>query len=184
MAAKESEGISKGRYVFYICIILASIVIVYLFLFRGMNFFLVPSSSMEPTLHPRDYIVTFRESSYYRGDIVVLKDPLNEGEFLVKRIVGVNGDTIEITGGALYINDSYASEPYTKEPMQFSFGAMTVGPGDVFVLGDNRNNSEDSVTWKKPASLKAVIGKVCYIYNPINRMGSVDSFPLTNAEGR
>lgn len=168
-----------AAYVALVCVLY----ILYLFVWQGMRFFLVPSDSMEPTLLSRDYLVSFRQTEYRRGEIVVIKDPEEEGNFLVKRIVGVGGDTIEIQGGALFLNGKYASEPYMKEPMEFAFDLMTVPRGEVFVLGDNRNKSEDSVTWKRAIPLSDVVGKVYAIYNPISRMGGVRSYPLTNVDG-
>ncbi|MBN2311729.1 MAG: signal peptidase I [Candidatus Hydrogenedentes bacterium] len=190
MAFRESKGgqagITKARYVAYITIIACSAVLIYFFGFRGMRFFLVPSASMEPTLYAHDYLLTLTEGEYARGDIVVLEDPNEPKSYLVKRIVGVAGDTLRIEGGALFINDHYASEPYIREPMIFEFDPnppLTVKPGEVFVMGDNRNDSEDSVTWERAVPLESVVGRVVLIYNPISRMGPVKAFPLTNVAG-
>jgi len=169
----------KGRMAVYVIILVIAAFIAYLAAFRDLSMFLVPSGSMEPTLYSRDYLITLAEDLYRRGDIVVIRDPADPKSFLVKRIVGLPSDRVEILGGALFINDQYASEPYVKEPMEFGFGPYTVPDGDVFVLGDNRNNSEDSVTWKRAVPASTIIGKVRFIYNPISRMGPVDSFPLT-----
>lgn len=182
---KREEGTrSAGTYAAYVVIILFAAVFIYLRIFRGMDFFLVPSSSMEPALMPGDYLVTFDQAPYQRGDIVVLKPPIEEEAFMVKRIVGVPGDTIEIEGGCLFINGEYASEPYLPEPMQFSFSPpYEVEPGHFFVMGDNRNNSEDSATWRKTVPSEDVLGQVTYIYSPMDRMGRVKSYPLTSLAG-
>ncbi len=108
---KGSTEISPGRYAAYIVILCVSVVLIYLFAGRGMRFFLVPSSSMEPTLLRRDYLVTLREGAYHRGDIVVIEDPEDKKGYLVKRIVATQGDTLAIDGGALFLNGKYASEP-------------------------------------------------------------------------
>lgn len=186
MAAKSDSDrtrLGRGRTAVYIAILVIAAVIGYLAVFRDLSMFLVPSGSMEPTLLSRDYLMTLAEDAYRRGDIVVINDPADSKSFLVKRIVGLPLDTIEIQGGALFINDLYASEPYVKELMEFVFGPYTVPDGHVFVLGDNRNNSEDSVTWKKGVPANTIIGMVRFIYSPINRMGPVDSFPLTTIAG-
>jgi len=182
---KREEGKrSASTYAAYVLILLFAVVFVYLRIFCGMDFFLVPSSSMEPTLKPGDYLVTFKQSTYHRGDIIVLKPPVEESGLLVKRIVGVAGDTVEIEGGCLFLNGEYASEPYLPEPMEFSFNPpYEVEQGHVFVMGDNRNNSEDSATWRKTAPIKNILGKVTYIYSPMDRMGRVRSYPLTNVSG-
>lgn len=190
----EQRQISRVRYTFYIFIICCSVVICYLGFVRGMRFFAVPSDSMEPTLYRGDYLLTLSESEYHRGDIVVLKDPTEAGN-LVKRIVGVGGDRVSIQAGALFINNQYASEPYIKEPMVYEvFPPVVVPAGHIFVLGDNRNDSQDSSYWaiakdnpSVPDALRVdptipvedIIGKVRYIYLPGSRRGPVRSFPLS-----
>lgn len=164
----------------YVAIILLSVVVCYLGFVRGMRFFLVPSESMEPTLLPRDYILTLRDEEYRRGDIVVIRDPTMDRGYLVKRIVGVGGDTVGVAAGALFLNGRYVSEPYTREPMAYEvYPAVQVPPGELYLLGDNRNNSDDSSNWAKPTvPLDAVIGRVRYVYLPGSRRGPVRSFPV------
>lgn len=169
-------------------VLLAVLVVgsVYFYQIRKVRFFLVPSRSMAPTLLSRDYIVSVGDVEYRRGDIVVLRDPEIEGSFVVKRIVGLPGDTVAIGGGALYLNGRYASEPYIMEPMLGDLPALTLEGRQVFVLGDNRNESEDSLSWLESGvmvTLDDIVGKVVYIYNPISRMGPVASYPLEPTGG-
>lgn len=182
---------SKSRYAAYSFILAVALVLLFFFAVRGMNFFLVPSISMEPVLREGDYILTLKSAAYEPGDVVVFDDPLNKGEFLVKRIVGVAGDTVELRDGALYVDGAYAAEPYVKEPLEINFPAFTVPSGCVFVLGDNRKHSEDSSSpaWNEggwecgPAiDVKTVIGRVRRIYLPVNRSGSIESYPLRSFE--
>jgi signal peptidase I len=144
---------------------------------------------MEPLLQEGDYILTLKASTYEPGDIVVFDDPEIPGEFLVKRIVAVAGDTVELYGGALHVNGQYVSEPYVKEPLFLNFPPYTVLSGCTFVLGDNRKFSEDSSseTWNagdwdcRPGiSTDSIIGVVRRIYLPLNRSGSVKSFARTS----
>ena len=177
-------SLSRKRFVAYIVIICCALGIIYLRVGRGMQFFLVPSASMAPTLLPRDYLVSMKEKEYARGDIVVLDDPEIDGGYIVKRIVGVAGDTIAIQGGALMINGEYASEPYIREAMAVDLDdPIPVAEGEVFILGDNRNESEDSSVWKRCLPSDTIVGKVRYIYHPFDRMGRVKSYPLTNSQG-
>lgn len=146
---------------------------------------------MVPTLVPPEYFVTLHQNSYSRGDVVVLKDPLEKGGYLVKRLVGLGGDVLSISGGALYINGGYASEPYINETIQYRMSPYTVAENEIFVLGDNRNESVDSHNWNGskggtnlesvPQGLPAntIVGKVYYVYLPAERMRAVPSFPLT-----
>lgn len=159
-----------GRQSGYVAFILFSIPVIYLFGFRHMSFFMVPSASMEPTLMTGDYLVTLTAGEYGRGDVVVTKDPEEEGAFIVKRIVAIAGDTVTIDGGALYINGGYISEPYISSPPEYFMPPLTIPEGHVFLLGDNRNNSEDAHAWSEKAQpAQNIVGRVRYIYYPYNR---------------
>lgn len=151
----------------------------YLFVFRGMSFYLVPSRSMEPTLRVGDQLVALTEKDYGRGDIVILHDPKERGSHIVKRIVAVDGDRVTVGGGALFLNDDYVSEPYIAEPMKYAIVSEVVVPdGHVFYLGDNRNDSDDSHVDGTTIPSSEVAGKVCFIYYPFSRAGWVRSYPL------
>ncbi len=172
------------RKTFYLIIIVASFFLIYLFGFREMRFFRVPSSSMQPTLRPNDLLLTLEESTYARGDIVVFMDPVDPEAYLVKRVVGIPGDTVAIESGGLILNGHYASEPYTSEPMRYSLTPpVRVGEGELFVLGDNRNASDDSHAWGKGIPYDSVVGKVRLIYLPLRRSQFVHGYPLINAAG-
>ncbi|MBI2423152.1 MAG: signal peptidase I [Candidatus Hydrogenedentes bacterium] len=168
-----------------LALLLLALLGVYLFAYRGGRFFLVPSISMEHTLLEGDQIVTLRPAVYRRGDIVVLHDPENPKEdFLVKRITGLGGDSIGVRGGALFLNGTYASEPYIVEPMVYEIAdPIAIPEGEVFIMGDNRNYSEDSSSTLQTVPEALLVGKVIFIYFPFERMGPVYSYPLTNAKG-
>ena len=200
--------LSRGRRVFYLGFIGYAAVLIYFFAVRGAVPFKVPSGSMEPTLLPGDFLFTTKEPTCRRGDIVVLRDPMTPGGYLVKRIVGMPGDTIGIDNGSVFINGKYASEPYIREPINYVFPPHKVPPGEVLVLGDNRNESDDASRWlidpetgqaketddtttdavagkhwKRTVPLDSVIGTVRLIYLPFSRMGRVMPYPLTNTAG-
>jgi len=155
----------------------------YLFIVREMRFFIVPSSSMEPTLLQGDRIITLNDDHYQRGDVVVLWDD-DINDFIVKRIAGINGDEVSIEGGALFLNGAYASEPYVAEPMEYEFKPMSrVAPGQVLLLGDNRNHSDDSSMTHHTYPVDKIIGRVRYIYYPLPRRAPMPQFPLQNSLG-
>jgi signal peptidase I len=112
--------------------------------------FRIPSESMEPTLAPGDQALVdklaYRGSAApHRGDLVAFHAP-RTGEVLLKRVVAVGGDTVGIEDGRLVVDGRMVREPYTDPDAIDSvwFGPVRVRPGTVFVLGDNRANSDDS----------------------------------------
>ena len=139
----------------------------------------IPSESMENTI-PRKTRVMGLKSSYWfqepaRGDIVVFDAPDEPGTPYVKRVIGVPGDTVEVTGGHVFVNGTELTEPYLKEEMREyaftpgdeDFGPETVPEDCYFCMGDNRNASWDARFWDNTWVTKdAIVGKVYFCYWP------------------
>lgn len=143
----------------------------------------IPSGSMEPTLEINDRLVvekvSYRFNPPERGDIVVFWPPdelFEEGErrdAYIKRVIGLPGDTVEVTDGVVYVNDEPLDEDYTKEPPAYLWGPETVPEDSYLVLGDNRNSSYDSHSWGfVPA--ENIIGKAVVRFWPPGRLGGLD----------
>ncbi len=179
-AEQGPRPMSRKRYSAYVVILLCAVVLLYLLVGRGMQFFLVPTNSMRPTFQPQDYILTLTERQYQRGDLVVLQDPMDHLGFVVKRIVGVGGDVVSVENNALHIDGQYVSEPYLMEPaIVYVFPPYQVPEDHVFLLGDNRNQSDDSTNWpRRSVPEDTIVGKVRLIYLPLARMGRVSAYPL------
>lgn len=133
----------------------------------------IPSSSMVPTLNVGDRLLVTRvynPDKLKRGDIVVFdSDELNET--VIKRLIGLPGDTIKIDGTSVYVNGKKLDEPYVKYPMD-SYGIYKVPKGKYFFLGDNRANSNDSRFWKNPyISGDKIRGEAQVRIYPFNSMG-------------
>jgi signal peptidase I len=130
--------------------------------------FRVEGSSMEPTLHHGQHLIVDKFTYRWlhppqRGDIIVLRDPHTPGREVIKRVIGLPGEKVQINQGQLYINDQPLNEPYITIPSTRTWGPNTVVPGQYFVLGDNRHYSKDSISWGwLPA--KHIIGKVWLWY--------------------
>ena len=107
-----------------------------------------------------------------RGDIVVLIDPSDPKIDLIKRVVGLPGESIEIIEGRVYINDKQLAEPYIKQTWHGNNPKITIPAGEYFVMGDNRDNSQDSRSARVglvPEEL--IIGKTFLSYWPMEQFG-------------
>lgn len=130
--------------------------------------YFIPATSMAPTLQVDDFIIvdaTRRKDEVpRRGDIFVFKSPERRtGKTdLVKRVVGLPGDTVEIRDGSLYVNGEVYDFPAT-EPADSDFPESKISDGAVFVLGDNWNDSRDS-RFIGEIPLENLIGRVRFIY--------------------
>jgi len=129
-------------------IIGAAILAVFIMTFVARAF-TVDGPSMLPTLeHGQRLLVdriTYRFQPPQRGDVVVFRYPFNPREHFIKRIIGIPGDVVAIVAGTVYVNGVALHEPYVNGRMlPRSFGPVVVEEDTYFVLGDNRNNSEDS----------------------------------------
>lgn len=112
----------------------------------------VPTGSMEDTIKIDDRVIALRISYVLsdpkRGDIVVFPYPDDENMDYIKRIIGLPGETIEGRDGVVYINGNLLEEAYTMEPINRDFGPYVVPENHYFMMGDNRNRSQDSRYWK------------------------------------
>jgi signal peptidase I len=128
----------------------------------------VDGFSMRPTLEDGEFVLVSKMSytfgEYERGDIIVFHFPLNPEEELVKRIIGLPGDRVMVQNNQLYLNGNLVSEDYIAQAPLYS-GEWTVAEGHLFVLGDNRNNSNDSKDWGLLPQ-ENVVGKAVLIYWP------------------
>ena len=143
----------------------------------------VEGISMEPNLHEGQFVIVNRLAYRWevpsRGDIVVFRFPLNPDRRFIKRVIGLPGDHISIQSGAVFVNDERLSEPYLAVTPRYS-GDWVTGENEIFVLGDNRNNSSDSQNWGT-LPLENIIGKAFLIYWPPAEAGIIPHYDLAVA---
>jgi len=137
----------------------------------------VEGQSMEPNLHTDQRLVvekmTYRFHGPHRHDIVVLKLPNQGDELLIKRVIGLPGETVEIRDGQVIINGEPLDEPFVDDGTQPGRnGQVTVPPLHVYVLGDNRNHSNDSRSFG-PVPIENIVGRAWLSYWPPENVGVV-----------
>jgi signal peptidase I len=166
-----------GGVVEYLVILLVSFALVFGFVRPFvMEAFWIPSGSMIPTLQINDRVLVnkfiYRFTEPERGDIVVFESVDNSDEDLIKRVVGLPGDEIAVRGGKLFVNGEPQKEPYTNQklPDMTSFAQTTVPEGHVFVMGDNRGNSQDSRVFG-PLPRENIEGEAFLRFWPPGRIG-------------
>jgi signal peptidase I len=130
----------------------------------------VESISMQPTLFPGDYVIVNKLAYRFsngpqRGDVIVFKYPPNPDAIpYIKRVVGLPGDQVHISDGKVFINGQLMLEPWLKVTTNRG-GDWSVPAGQIFVMGDNRNNSSDSRSWGF-VPYGNIIGRAEVIYLP------------------
>jgi signal peptidase I len=137
----------------------------------------VYGQSMEPNLHTDQRLVVEKLSYSFhepqRADIVILQVPQAGPGLLIKRVIGLPGEKIEIKGGKVYINEQPLAEPYLSSQPQRDMRAIVVPPEHVFVLGDNRGFSNDSRSFGS-IPLDNIVGRAWLSYWPLDQVGFLE----------
>ena len=171
----------KDFVVIFVCALLLSLLIK-TFLIDNR---LIPTSSMVPTVPVGGRILVnrlvydFSEPQFQ--DIVVfeptesIKIEVGRDDDLLKRVIGLPGDVVQVTGAQLYVNGQAIDEPYLAETMNYEFGPVTVPEDNVLLLGDNRNASFDAHMWSNPfVPMDNIKGKAFFLYWPVSQFGFLE----------
>ncbi len=140
----------------------------YIFGIKHVRFLKVISSSMEPTLSIGDMLISIKVEKIKRKDIVAIYAPKGKNEILVKRVIGLPGEKLKVLNGYVYINGEKLEEKYIKEKPNYTIEEIQIPSKSYFLLGDNRNESEDSSIWG-PVSEEKFIGKIICRYAPFKK---------------
>jgi signal peptidase I len=137
----------------------------------------VHGQSMEPNLHTDQRLVVEKISYHLhgprRGDIVVFDIADQSDELLIKRVVGLPGETVEIRNGQVFIDGTPLDEPYLIQKTRGRLAPVTVPPLHVFVLGDNRSFSNDSRSFGA-VPIENILGRAWLSYWPVDDLGVLD----------
>ncbi len=143
----------------------------------------IPSDSMVPTLHTGDRLVIEKISYRFHpptiGDIIVFQPPKElqrrgypQDQAFIKRVIGQPGEVISVANGKVYLNGQPLQENYIAEPPNHPFPPVKVPEGEFFVMGDNRNDSNDSRYWGFLPQ-KNIIGRATFRFWPLDRFGLI-----------
>lgn len=175
---KKKKSIWKEMisWFFYLVLIFGAI---YLIVHYVGDKTVVTGESMSPTLSDGDSLIVDKISYHFidprRYDIVVFPFQYQEDTFYIKRIIGLPGETVQISEGKVYVNGKVLNDPYAYEEIRnpgLASGPVTLGQDEYFVLGDNRNNSIDS---REPSvgvvSRDDIVGRAVFCIWPANKIG-------------
>ena len=194
-AAKKGKGFMAVVVEYLQAILMAFLIAIVIMAFIGRSY-MVEGASMEKTLFNSERVLVEKISYYFgapdRGDIVVLMNPRQRkyGNWFydtfgfvkdifvsdmstrpyIKRVIGIAGDKVEVKGGRTYLNDELLEEPYVSEDIWWDYGPYYVPEGYVFVMGDNRNHSDDSRSSVGFLKIDRILGKAVARFWPLNKI--------------
>ena len=165
------------EYVRIILVVVVAVLLINNFLLINAR---IPSESMQNTIMVGDQIfgnrLAYKKADPKRYDIIIFRFPDDEKQLFIKRIIGLPGETINITDGKVYVEgqEEPLDDSFIPEAMEGSFGPYVVPEGSYFVLGDNRNHSMDSRFWQNTfVKREAILGKAELRYFPFTKIGFV-----------
>ena len=158
---------------------LALTLIIFLVIHFTIQNYQVDGTSMESSLHNSQYVLVNKQAYLFqqpaRGDVIVFVFPQDTTKDLIKRVIGLPGDTIVTTSSTVQVNGVVLQEPYVKVPFNLEGRQWVVPANDYFVMGDNRQFSDDSRYWGfVPKSY--IIGKAVMVYWPFNQWQFINTY--------
>lgn len=158
--------------------IVVALVLAFLIRTFIVELYIVEGPSMRPTLETQERLVVnkfiYRFRPPEKGEVLVFRYPRDKTRDFIKRVIATEGDTIEIKEGRVYVNDKLLNEDYILEKTRSEYARATIPAGTVFVMGDNRNNSEDSRfvdVGFVPYDL--IKGKAVLVFWPVDKLKSL-----------
>lgn len=156
-------------------------IVIFFLLQATIQSFIVVGISMRPNLQDGQRLLVSKATYYLhepeRGDVLVFQPPDNKRGDYIKRLIALPGDTVEIKNGLVYVNSSPLDETYIKSSPKYTMEEKRIPVNSYFVLGDNRNNSNDSHNgWVVPR--QNIVGKAWLSIWPPDKWGVISNYPL------
>lgn len=129
---------------------------------------------MFPTYNIRDFVIFEKHWDIKRGDTVTFRYPRNEKLLFLKRVIGLPGETVAVKEGRVFVNGLPLVEPYITDKMNYDYPEHIIDANAYFLLGDNRNYSDDSHVWGFVQHDK-ILGKAIAVVLPLSRFRVIDS---------
>lgn len=202
-AAPVSAAASFGRVLWEGIQILVLALLMVMVIRNFIHNYRIDGISMEPNFHDQQFLIvnrfaycpgvhveipvvnvslfdkTWCARTPNRGDVVIFRYPRDPSRDFIKRVIGLPGETVEIIAGQVYVNGQLVPEPFGPNPGSYNAPPLTVGADEVYVMGDNRNNSSDSHLWG-PLKLNLIIGKALVSYWPPKYWAIVPRYNLND----
>ena len=141
--------------------------------------YMVDGTSMQPSLINNQYVLVNKLAYLFhapeRGDVIVFHWPVDTNKDLIKRVIGVPGDVIVIDNKTVRVNGVLLNEPYISAPANPAGNTWVVPPNKYFVMGDNRQVSDDSRDWGFVPK-DYIIGKAVFVYWPLNSWQFINTY--------
>ncbi len=159
---------------------LALTLIIFVVIHFTVQNYMIDGTSMQPGLNNNQYVLVNKLAYLFhapeRGDVVVFHWPLDTTKDLIKRVIGVPGDVIVVDSTTVQVNGVVLKEPYISAQANPSGRRSVVPPDNYFVMGDNRQVSDDSRDWGfVPKSY--IIGKAALVYWPVSSWQLINTYP-------
>lgn len=157
--------------------------IIFLLIRQVLQNYRIESHSMQPNFYEGQFILVnklaYKIGQPSRGEVIVFHNPNNTSEDYIKRVIGLPGDTVEIHDDKVFINQQELPEPFAKEPYRTNtpFGPLVIPANHIFVMGDNRGNSQDS-RYIGPIDENLVVGKAWLRLWPLPVFGLIHQYHL------
>lgn len=154
-------------------------VVIFVAIRYSVQTFRVDGDSMKPGLNSQEYVLVNKLAYLFngpsRGDVIVFHFPVNPAEDFIKRVIGLPGDTIQVTPTQIIVNGDVLKEPYISQPLNQTVVNITLKPGEYFVLGDNRPFSSDSRSWGT-VPRDYIIGKATVVFWPLSNWEVIPTY--------